>query len=239
MKHILEELSSVARKYKVLIVIVLLVVAIGGIAIFRQSDSKAVADFAASYNSLNEAILDYPIPNLSKDSEWRENVDKFSDIYSQIIESNGPNPTRLKLAKDATIANDDGIRYLMDAEIIEGEISGILMNVNTKAVAIKDKELKNSAIEIADIARNELNSYSSYRKANLNKRLKLDKLLKSIVDDNGGIARLKEMIDDEEENSKTKSLNEDLSKIPNEFKSLKDSRLISYARFKGLADIKD
>ena len=229
------------KKYKGAIILVL-VIAVGGFFFVSHNNSKAIADFATSYKNFDKATQDFSVPVLVANLDGSPNLDKFDKIYSQItasLKNTAPNGDRLELAKEAISVNNEIIDYLNNTDTLEGKAGDMLRELNTKASAIKDEELRSKAIEIADLSGKELDNLSAYKRAIWDKRDITNKLLQNVVDDNGGPSGFINFLSQKNNQTKITSQNTDLDRLSKEFGDLINNRTTAYARFQGLAGIKD
>src|SRR3989338_3984353 len=186
------------KKYKVVIVIALVVIV--GIVFFfvrmGHNDAKALADFLAFYQKFDKAISDFSVPVFASNLEGAPALEQFNKIYSQItasMQDTRPNASRLELAKQAIFLNNQRLDYLNRTDDLESKAGDALIELNTKASVRLSSLIKNGAeimskeLEIADNSRKELDNLTAYKRAILDKRDITNKLLQSIIDDNGGL----------------------------------------------------
>lgn len=178
-------------KNKIIGIVALLLVVVGaGIYFYMQQDKKAIADFATAYKNFDKAMDDFSVPVFASNLEGAPALDKFNKIYLQISDSmKNPIPysDRLDLTKQAMFNNNFILDYLNKTDDQEGKAGEAILGMNTKAATIKNLELRNKAIEIADNAKKEFDNMSQYKRAIWDKRNITNKLLQNIVNDNGGL----------------------------------------------------
>jgi len=230
---------KITKKYVGLIIITLVAI-VGGFLFFNHNNNKAISDFANSYKKFDKATSDFSIPVFVANIEENPDLDKFGKIYSQITDSMKntiPNSERLELSKQAILVNNDLVAYLNNTDNLEEKAGDALIELNTKAAAIKDIELKNKAIEIADLCKKDLDNLNAYKRAIYDKRDITAKLLKNIIDDNGGLDGFINFLSQKDNQAKIQGQNSDLERLMKNFNDLSGSRATAYARFQGLAGI--
>ena len=225
-----------------MVLVLALVVIVGAIFFFNHNDNKTLADFATSYKKFDKAISDFSVPVFVSNIEGNKILDQFNTIYTQItasMQDTRPNGDRLALTNEAISLNSNLLDYLNKTDDLESKAGDALIELNTKAAAIKNIELRSKALEIADLSGKELDNLSAYKRAVWDKKDITNKLLQNIVDDNGGLNGFIKFLTQKDNQTKIQSQNADLDRLTKEFGTLINNRTTAYARFQGLAGIKD
>lgn len=187
-------------------------------------------------------MADFYAPVLVANLEENPDLEKFNTTFSQIINSldnNTTNYKRLELAEKATSSNNSLITYLKETYEPEGKANDALIELNRNAASIKDNELREYAIEIADICKNNLDNVNDYRATILEKREMVADLLQNIIDENGKTNGFNHFLTQEENQIKIQNQNIALENLPEKFNEISNKRETTFARFEGLAEIKN
>jgi len=229
-------------KKAVLIIISLILMSVSVFLFFRQKNNQLNLDFAKSYKEFNIVMSDFSIPVFATNIKENQNLDKFNKIYSQIVDSMEntiPNFERLELSKQAILFNEYLIVDLNNTDNLEKKAGDILIVLNTKATTIKDKDIKDEAIQIADLCKKDLDNLIAYKRSIWDKRNITAKLLQKIIDNNGELAEFVDFLDQEDNQIKIQNQNKDLEKLSKNFNDLRSNHATAYARFRGLTGIID
>lgn len=206
------------------------------------SKDNSINEFSNSYKNFNETMADFYAPVLVANLEENPDLEKFNTTFSQIINSldnNTTNYKRLELAEKATSSNNSLITYLKETYEPEGKANDALIELNRNAASIKDNELREYAIEIADICKNNLDNVNDYRATILEKREMVADLLQNIIDENGKTNGFNHFLTQEENQIKIQNQNIALENLPEKFNEISNKRETTFARFEGLAEIKN
>ena len=215
---------EIFKKYKKIIVLTLIIV-LGLLFYFNQNNNQAVTDFVVSYKKFDEAIIYFTVPVYIPDNFGKnQNLLEFDNIFSQIEgtfnESASAND-RLELAKRALLLNMKEIDNLNQTSILEAEADNALIELNRKATAIKNDDIRNIAVEISSFAKQELNNIISYRNIMQEKRKYTNDFLQKIIDDSGKLNKLLNFVKQEDNQQ---NLNETMGQLSKEFDSIKRDR---------------
>lgn len=230
------------KKYKEFVVLILVII-FGLFFYVNQNNNQAITDFVSSYKKFDEAITYFTVAiYIPDDFGKNQNFLELDNIFSQIIgtfNKSASTDERLKLAKRALLLNMKEIDNLNQAGTLETEADITLIELSKKAAAIKNDDIRNTAIEISNVSKKEMDNIIAYRNVIQEKRNYTNDFFQKIIDDNGKLVKLLNFIKQEENPSKVENQNEKLDQLSKAFGNLNRDRKTAYARFEGLSGIKD
>ena len=205
----------------------------------NQNDNQAITDFVSSYEKFDKAIMYFTVLVCMPDNFGKnQNFLEFDSVYSQIIETFNESASadeRLELAKRALLLNIKEIDNL-NKSTLGTEVDDALIELNRKSTTIKNDDIRNIAVEISNIAKQETNNVISCRNVMQEKRNYINDFMQKIIDDKGELIKLLDFIKQEEDQSKTQNQDEMLAK---ELDNIRRDRETAYARFEGLSGLKN
>lgn len=206
-----------------------------------QNKTNPISDFTNLYTKFNDTYSDFYTTVVIANIEGNPDLDALTSLYSQIAHSlNGSmsNSKRLGLAQSAIAFNKNLAEYLAKTDQLELSTDDLLTKLNTKASAIKDDEIREGAIEISNLSKNDLDNLIAFKKALVGKRNIYEESLQTIIDDDGGLSRFRAYLQNDKNQKTIESINIDLEKYQKEVVNPSSDRTTVYARFQGLVERK-
>ena len=212
---------------------------------FHDHDTRTIKGFAAAYEEYDRAIHDFSAGIRTSDVAGDSAISQLDTVFNHITmptQDPAPDDIRLALAKWAIGTNDSLMRLLSGTDGAEQVAGDMLANLEAKA-AVRlssfvehDAEIMSNNGRIFDLSARELETVKAYKSTVAEKRATQEKLLKVIVDENGGLVNFRLMSDDQ---SQLQNENAELETLVKEIRDLRAQRANAFARFESLTRLTD
>lgn len=229
------------KKYKWLCLCVLAILI--ALTIIFYQNKKNIAEFTDLYTQFDTIYSEFRSKTLVANIEGNPDLDILTSSYSQIADSlneSMSNSKRLELAQNAIESNAKLSGYLEETDPLELRADELLLELNTKASTINDNKIREEAIKISDLSKNDLNDLVAFKNALRGKRKIIEDTLELIINDNGGLSGFLTYLQSDKNQEVIKTGNIDLDKFQKKVvTNTTNSRSTAYARFQGLTKRKN